>query len=376
MEFMVRLRRGERMVDLCAEYGISGKTGRKFSKRFAALGAEGLKDQSRRPKHSPSRTDEVVARLLIEARKAHPSWGPHKLKDVLEREHQTRLPAPSTIGDILKRAGLVEGRKRRRHVPPRPSGLTPAQGPNDVWCADYKGQFRLGNGRYCYPLTITDQHSRFLFACEGMGRIDIDAACEVFIDVFRRFGLPEVIRSDNGAPFASTGLGSLSRLSALWLRAGVRFERIEPGCPQQNGRHERMHRTLKAETTRPAAPNLLKQQERFDAFGDEFNHRRPHQALQNRRPAEVYQPSPRPFVVLPEPDYPMHDDTLRVDSRGQIYLLRRNYFLTHALARQTVGVREEDNGRWLVTFASMDLGYIDPGSGTFSSMNALPPQGR
>lgn len=365
IQFMARLRAGERMSDLCEEFGISRKTGHKFAKRFEALGVDGLKDQSRRPHHVPHRADAAVVQLLLDARKAHPNWGPHKLKDVLEREHQTKLPAPSTIGGILKRAGLVDGRKRRRPTPTRHTGLTEAQAPNDVWCADYKGQFRLGSGHYCYPLTITDQHSRFIVACDGMDRIDADAAREVFVDAFQRLGLPTVIRTDNGVPFATTGLHRLSRLSVLWLRAGVRFERIEPGCPEQNGRHERMHRTLKAETTRPAAPNLLQQQERFDDFVDEFNQRRPHQALQNRRPAEIYSPSSRGFTQLAEVEYPTHDDQLRVDGQGHVFLLRRNYFLTRALTGETVGVREEYDGRWIVTFATMDLGHIDPYSRTF-----------
>jgi transposase InsO family protein len=372
MEFMARLRSGERLGELCAEFGISRKTGRKFKKRFEALGIDGLKDQSRRPKYAPHSTDDAVVQLLVEARKAHPCWGPHKIKDVLEREHQTKLPAPSTIGGILKRAGLVDGRKRRRRALTRLNGLTQAQAANDVWCVDYKGQFRLGSGNYCYPLTITDQFSRLIIACEGMDRIDTDAAVEVFLDAFGRLGLPSFIRSDNGAPFASTGLLGLSRLSVVWLRAGIRCERIEPGCPEQNGRHERMHRTLKAETTRPAAPNLLQQQERFDAFVDEFNHRRPHQALENRRPAEVYQSSARSFVGLPELAYPTHDDALRVDSQGHIHLLKANYFLTKALARQSVGVREEQDGRWLVSFASLDLGYIDVQSRSFLPVDALP----
>lgn len=375
MEFVSRRLRGERLTDLCAEFGISEKTGKKFMARYRDEGARGLHDQSRRPHSSPRRTAEAVTTLLVEARRAHPTWGPHKLKAMLERQHSTKLPAPSTIGDILKRHGLVEPRKRRRCVPPRPTRLREATAPNDIWCIDYKGQFRMGKGGHCYPLTMTDQHTRFLLVCDAFSRISADEAQASCTDVFRRYGLPVVLRSDNGAPFASTGLAGLSTLSVWWLRLGIELERIDPGKPQQNGRHERMHRTLKRETARPAGLNLLQQQERFDRFIDEFNRRRPHQAIDLRCPADLYVPSTRPFPErLVDPEYPTHDDSLLVHRCGHIYVGRRSYSLSRALAHQVVGLREEDDGRWLVSFLHLDLGYIDAQRREFVPMDALPPQ--
>jgi putative transposase len=237
-----------------------------------------------------------------------------------------------------------------------------------VWAADYKGQFRLGNREYCYPLTATDLHSRLILAVEALDGTDEEQAREVFEETFTKYGLPSVIRTDNGTPFASAGaLAGLTRLSAYWLRLGIRHERTEPAHPEQNGCHERMHRTLKAETTRPARNNLLQQQERFDEFQREFNEERPHDALEMKRPAEIYRPSerrlPRP---LPEPAYPLHDDVLTVSRAGHIRLPRgRQVFLSYALVQQQVGLREEADGRWLVTFASLDLGHYDPRTGRF-----------
>jgi putative transposase len=272
------------------------------------------------------------------------------------------LPAPSTVGDLLRQHGLVEPRRRRRSTTPYPSGLTQAQAANDVWCADYKGQFRLGNGKYCYPLTITDRHSRFLLACEGLEAARGDATTAVFDAVFRQYGLPKVIRTDNGTPFASHALLGLSRLSVHWLRLGIRPERIEPAHPEQNGQHERMHRVLKEETTRPTARNLLAQQERFDRFVEEYNHERPHEALDQRPPGMFYQPSGRRFVTDPaEPEYPLHDERRRVGATGHLPLGRRNRrcFLTEALAGEYVGLRELDDRLWLVSFTELDLGVID-----------------
>ena len=375
IEFVSRRLRGERLTDLCAEFGISEKTGKKFMARYRELGPTGLEDQSRRPRSSPRRTSDATTELVVEARRAHPTWGPHKIKAVLERQHSTRLPAPSTIGDILKRHGLVEPRKRRRSAP-RPMPLADATAPNDVWCIDYKGEFRLhGSSSYCHPLTLTDQFSRYLLGCDGFSRISTEDAQEACTDVFRRHGLPLWMRSDNGPPFASTALAGLSTLSVWWLRLGIKLQRIEPGKPQQNGRHERMHRTLKHETTRPSAPNLLQQQQRFDDFVDEYNHRRPHQALDMRMPADVYVSSPRPFPEkLEELDYPLHDDALVVHRCGHIYVGGRSYFLTRALAHQLVGIREEDDRRWLVSFLDLDLGYIDLQLQEFLPMEPLPLQ--
>jgi hypothetical protein len=250
--------------------------------------------------------------------------------------------------------------------------LREARSPNEVWCVDYKGQFRLGDSSYCYPLTWTDQYSRYLLGCEAMPAIDQDAAYQASADVFRRHGLPEVIRSDNGVPFASRGLAALTRLSVFWLRLGIELERIEPGHPEQNGRHERMHRTLKLETTRPAGANLLQQQERFDRFLQEYNCDRPHEALGQTPPAKTHTPSARPFPEkLLVPRYLLHDDVLPVFSSGHISFPRgEKYFLALALADQEVAVREEPDGRWLVTFMQLDLGVIDRKAKTFTAVPA------
>jgi transposase InsO family protein len=360
IEFMNRVMKGETVAELSREFGISRKTGDKFKQRFKRLGEAGLLDLSRAPKVIPHRTPPEVIKLLVDEKKRFPSWGPKKLKNTLEERLQCELPAVSTIGDILERAGLVAKRGRRRAVPPQPTRLREALAPNDVWCIDYKGQFRLGNRSLCYPLTLTDQRSRFILGCDAMAAISDEEARESCEEIFRRYGLPKAMRSDNGVPFASSGLANLTRLSAFWLQLGIELERIRPAHPEENGQHERMHRTLKFETTRPPRTNLLQQQERFDEFVEEFNKERPHEALAMKRPAQVYRVSPRKLPpVLPELEYPQHDDTLAVDRAGYVCHRRRRAYLSAALAYLTVGVREEIDGRWLVTFAKLDLGHID-----------------
>lgn len=369
MEMMIRLSNGEKLTDLCREYGISRKTGEKFKKRYRELGPVGLTDRSRAPKLIPHKTPPELVEVLVAERRLHPSWGPRKLKEVLERRLGHSFPAPSTIGDVLAEHGLTEPRrKRRRYIPQGTGHHREVTAPNEVWCIDYKGQFRLGDGTYCYPLTITDKFSRFIVGCEGMGAICDDAAREVCEDIFRTYGLPAVMHSDNGVPFACTGLAGLTRLSAYWLRLGICLERSRPAHPQDNGRHERMHRTLKAETTRPARDNLLQQQERFDNFVEEFNTQRPHEAIDMKRPADVYVPSPNQHpAFLPDPDYSTHDDVLRVGTQGLIHFPgRRQVHLTKALAGQLVGIREESDDRWLVTFMNIDLGYVEPRSNCFT----------
>jgi transposase InsO family protein len=375
MEMMVRLGQGEKLTDLCREYGISRKTGEKFKKRFRELGPVGLTDQSRAPKLIPHKTPPEVVEVLLAERRLHPTWGPRKLKEVLERRLGHAFPAPSTIGDVLAEHGLIEPRRRRRRHTPAPTGNREVSAPNEVWCIDYKGQFRLGDGSYCYPLTITDKFSRFIIGCEGMGAISDEAAREVCEEIFRTHGVPTVMHSDNGVPFACTGLAGLTKLSAYWLRLGIKLERSRPAHPQDNGRHERMHRTLKAETTRPARENLLQQQERFDQFIDEFNTQRPHEALDMKRPAEVYVPSAKQHpAFLPDPDYSTYDDVLRVGNNGLIHFPgRRQIYLTQALAGQLVGIREETDDRWLVSFMTLDLGYVEPRSNCFTPITPPSP---
>ena len=367
LAFIARLRAGERMTDLCRDFGISRKTGYKLKQRYEAHGVEALLDQSRAPHAVPHQTPTAMRELIIAARRQHPTWGPKKIKAWLARRHPgLRVPAASTIGGILTKAGLVKGRTRRRKGKSKPTGLRVASAPNELWCADFKGQFQLRNGRYCYPLTITDAYSRYLIACVALDGTAGGPTQTVFEDAFREHGLPQAIRTDNGSPFASTGIAGLTALSAWWIRLGVEPERIEPGHPEQNGQHERMHRTLKAETTRPAGRTLLQQQERFDDFRSEFNEERPHEALGQETPSSRYQSSIRHLEEAWEYSaYPLHDYVLNVTTKGSIWLRKeifpqRCVYLGQAFAGHSVGLREEPNGRWLVSFMSLDLGYLDP----------------
>jgi len=358
------------MTDLCLEFGISRKTGHKIWARYQERGLAGLEDRSRAPKRIAHRTDAAMQAAVVEVRRAHKTWGGRKVGDWLRtNQPEVRWPAPSTINDILKRHGLVEpgGQLRRKPGPGGRGRLGTAELPNDVWCTDYKGQFRLGNREYCYPLTTSDLLSRYLVTLESLDGTDEEQARPVFEEAFRKHGMPLRMRSDNGPPFASQALFGLSKLSAWWLRLGIAHERIEPGHPEQNGQHERMHRTLKAETTRPARHTSLQQQERFDEFREEYNTDRPHEALDGKTPDKLYSRSPRPYPdKLTDPTYPLHDDTLMVARSGHIRLFRgRSTFLTAALAGQLVGLRERDDGRWLVTFVQTDLGIYDPRDGRF-----------
>jgi transposase InsO family protein len=375
MLFISRLKAGESMTELCREYGISRKTGYKFLERFERLGPQGLFDVSRRPHRLAKQSPEALRELFLEARRAHPTWGPKKLRTIVgEKQPGVPMPAASTVNDWLVRAGLVKKRKRTLRVAPYEAALRKASTPNEVWCVDYKGQFRLGNGMDCYPLTVTDHFSRYLLSCEGFERIDGRAARAVFEQLFEEHGLPDVIRSDNGSPFAARGLFGLTQLSVFWLKMGVIPERIEPGHPEQNGRHERMHRTLKAEATRPAGLNLLQQQERFDAFIQEYNEVRPHEALEQKRPAAVYRRSERRPAAT-ELSYPFHDEVVKVSSGGHAHVLHRrkgNVFVSSALAGERIGLRELPNGEILLTFAKLDLGYFDPDTGRLRRADAEP----
>jgi transposase InsO family protein len=369
MEFVTRRRKGERMSDLCREFGISRKTGHKIWNRYKDVGVEGLLDASRAPRTIPHRTPEEIVALIVAERRKHPSWGPKKLKTMTESSSGVLLPSAATLYTVLRKHGLIEPNKKRTRAAPRPTHLRMTTAPNEVWSADYKGQFRLGDGKYCYPLTVTDHFSRFILGIEAMPAISDEAARECFLALFREHGLPTAIRTDNGVPFASTSLATLTRLSVLWLRLGIELERIQPGHPEQNGRHERMHRTLKRETTRPAAPNMLQQQGRFEDFVEEFNALRPHEALDMKPPADFFVPSARRLpATLPEPSYPLHDDVLKVDPRGQVRIVKgKTLFLSQPLKGELVGIREEDDGRFLVTFMATDLGHASADGTTFTA---------
>ena len=349
------------MSDVCRAFGISCKTGYKIFNRYRQEGLDALCDRSRRPVRYANQLPEQVERLIVELKRDKPHWGARKIRELLVRKlaGNVRIPARSTVHAVLDRHGLVKRARARRHKAEGTS-LSHAAQPNDLWGADFKGEFRLGNGRYCYPLTVTDQASRLVLACEALESTKEGPVIEAFVRLFRERGLPAAIRSDNGLPFASpNGLYNLSRLSVWWLRLGIAIERIQPGHPHQNGRHERMHLTLKKETTRPPGMNSLQQQARFDAFMSEFNDERPHEALDMRCPAEVYTPSSRPYQGLPELDYPFHDRDILVTACGRICMHRKKINISTVLAGQRLGIKEVDDGIWLVSFMHYDLGYID-----------------
>ena len=304
---------------------------------------------------------EPVERMIVAAKREKPHWGARKIRELLVRRMagDVRIPARSTVHAVLDRHGLVKrGRKRR----PRAQGtpLSAGSAPNDLWSVDFKGEFRLADRRYCYPLTVSDHASRFVLVCEALESVKEAGVIPAFERLFAERGLPAAIRSDNGAPFASpNGLYGLSRLSVWWLRLGIAVERIKPGRPQQNGRYERLHLTLKKEAIHPACANILQQQARFETFVDEFNTERPHEALDMKTPAEVYTPSNRPYRGLAELDYPFHDRDVMVTACGRICLHRKKINISTVLAGQRLGIREVDEGIWLVSFRHYDLGYID-----------------
>ena len=361
LKFVARLLEGEQMSLLCREYGISRKTGYKIYDRYKESGIEALTDRSRRPVRYGNQLPEVLESMIIGLKREKPHWGARKLRELLVRRlsGDVRIPAKSTIHAVLDKHGLVRpGGKRRLRA--QGTALSAGADPNDLWCVDFKGEFMLGNQRYCYPLTVTDYASRYLLLCEALESVREQGAFTAFERLFKERGLPTAIRSDNGVPFASpNGLFQLSKLAVWWLRLGIDIERIKPGHPQQNGRHERMHLTLKKEATRPAGANSLQQQARFDGFVTEFNTERPHEALNMQCPTEVYKPSPREYNGLSDPSYPFADKTVTVTHCGRICLHRKKINLSTVFAGQTVGIKEVEEGVWLVSFMRYDLGYID-----------------
>lgn len=362
LRFVARLLEGERMSDVCRAFRVSRKTGYKIFTRYKEEGLYALCDRSRRPVRYANQLPKPVERLIVDCKREKPHWGARKIREMLVRKlaGDVRVPARSTVHAVLDRHGLVSQARRRRHGKAEGTSLCQAVQPNDLWCTDFKGEFKMGNGRYCYPLTVTDQASRYLLLCEALDSTRAEPVIEAFQRLFAEHGLPAAIRSDNGVPFASpNGLYNLSKLSVWWLRLGIAIERIKPGHPHQNGRHERMHLTLKKETTRPPGSNSLQQQEHFDRFIREFNEERPHEALAMKCPADVYTPSSRPYDGLPELDYPFHDRDILVTTCGRICMHRKKINISTALAGQRLGVKEVDDGIWLVSFMLYDLGYID-----------------
>src|SRR5262245_30311681 len=364
LRFVARLLEGEKMAALCREFDISHKTGYKIFARYQNCGIDGLNDRSRRPQRHANKLPFQIETRIVQLRKEHPSWGAPKIREKLRRLYsEIQLPAVSTVHAVLDRHGLVNKGRRRRY-PAKGTGLSQPTQPNDLWCADYKGEFMLADRRYCYPLTITDFASRYLLCCDALATTQERYAFTVFERAFTEFGLPGAIRTDNGVPFASrSAYFGLSRLSVWWLRLGIAIERIKPGHPQQNGRHERMHLTLKKEATKPAAKNFLQQQAKFDQFIDCYNQERPHQALGMKYPAEIYRRSPRPYAGVGELEYPFHDRTITVTDCARICIGRRKINLSRAFADQTVGIREVAEKIWLVSFMSYDLGFFDHETG-------------
>jgi putative transposase len=360
LRFVFRLLDGEKMAVLCREFEISRKTGYKIFQRYKDCGADGLTDRSRRPYRHARQLPFQIEAAILQLKREHPSWGAPKLRERLRRKHsEVQCPAISTVHAILDRNGLVR-RRRRRLYKAEGTALSRPYLPNDLWCADYKGEFMLADRRYCYPLTITDYASRYLLSCEALENTRTLYAFSVFERVFKDFGLPKAIRTDNGSPFASANsLFGLTKLSVWWLRLGIDIERIKPGCPQQNGRHERMHLTLKQEATKPASKNFLQQQGRFDQFISLYNEERPHQALNMRCPSELYRSSPRPYNGLPDLQYPFHDRTITVTRCGRICMGPLKINLSQAFAGQRVGVKQVEDKIWLVSFMRYDLGFFD-----------------
>jgi len=362
-KFCLDMLKGEESVsELCRRHDISRPTGYKWFARFMRNGENGLEDLSRAPHANPRCHSEDMRELFLSARGLHPRWGPKKLLAWLQCRNRDveRWPCPSTVGEWLKSAGLVISRRRRNHASPTRSGLTKPDKCNRVWYTDFKGWFRLGNGRRCDPLTISEGYSRYLLRCQGYHGQKTEDAKRLFRAVFEEFGLPEVIRSDNGIPFASVGLGGLSRLSTWWMKLGIVPERIEPGKPYQNGSHERMHRTLKEETQKPPERNLRSQQRRFDAFREEYNEERPHEALGQRPPKEFYEPSPRLYPSRePEPEYPSVMKVRRVRHNGEIKWRGQYLYVTGVLTGEPVGLEQEDERYWTLYFCDVPLAIVD-----------------
>jgi transposase InsO family protein len=362
LRFVARLLDGEGMSEVCRSFGISRKTGYKIFNRYKEQGLEALCDRSRRPVRYANQLPWQLEQMIVRLKQEKPHWGARKIRELLVRRlaGDQRIPATSTVHAVLDRHGLVKRARQRRRNKAHGTALSQAVAPNDLWCTDFKGEFKLGNGEYCYPLTVTDQASRFLLMCEALQSTKQTGAVEAFLRLFQERGLPAAIRSDNGPPFASpNGLYNLSKLSVWWLRLGIKIERIRPGQPQENGRHERMHLTLKKETTRPPAMNSLQQQARFDDFLSEFNDQRPHEALDMKCPVELYRPAQRPYEGLPELTYPCHDKEVFVTACGRICMHRKKINISTVMAGQRLGIKEVDDGIWLVSFMNYDLGYID-----------------
>lgn len=368
------LKREWSMAVLCRRYEISRKTGYKLLARYAERGPGGLEDCSRAPHHHPNAVAEEVAAAILQVRARHPHWGPRKLRAWLaQREPRDRWPAASTIGTLLRRQGLTVPRRRRRRCPPAPLPVLASGAPNEVWCADFKGWFRTGDGARCYPFTLSDHYSRFLLRCQALPHPDERQVRPLLEAAFREYGLPHALRTDNGPPFASLAAGGLSHLAVWWIKLGIHPERIAVGHPEQNGRHERLHRTLAQETVAPPQGTRRAQQRAFEHFRQVYNEERPHEALDQQPPAVVYRPSPRPYPErVPEPEYPAGQDVRRVRHNGEIKWQGHLIFVSQCLAGEPVGLEEIAEGCWQVRFGLVDLGWLDGRTRRRVSIKLLP----
>ena len=361
LKFVSRYLDGEKITTLCQEFGISRVTGHKIIERYKDSGLEAFTDRSRRPFRQANRLPFQVEQLIVNLKKEFPTWGAPKLRDRIHTHYpELALPAKSTVHAVLDRHGLFQKKRRRHHPKLTGTNLSDLKEPNALWCVDYKGEFMLGNKQYCYPLTVTDYASRFLICCEGLESTREAQAFTVFEQLFKEYGLPVAIRSDNGVPFAcANALYGLSSLSVWWLRLGIGIERIKPGNPQQNGRHERMHLTLKQATTKHPAKTLLQQQDKFEDFIYEYNYERPHQALERKKPAQLYTHSTRKYEGLPDVSYPFHDKTVTVTNCGRICHEGKKIHFSTVFAGHDVGLRQVEDDVWLVSFMDYDMAYFD-----------------
>ena len=349
------------MTELCEHFGISRKTGYKWLKRFESEGVNGLEERSHANFHHPNAVRETTISEILGVKSRYRNWGPKKVHDWLALNRpQMVVPATSTIGEILKRHGLVRKRSHRVRQVPQTAPLSHCAQPNDVWSSDFKGQFRLQNGRYCYPLTVTDNSSRMLLVCKGLYAPTEAGVLRWYETAFREYGLPCAMRTDNGSPFASVALAGLTRLNIWWLKLGIRLERIQPGWPQQNGRHERMHRTLKEETAKPPKGDMSAQQRAFNRFRMEYNQERPHEALQGVPPIKMYRQSERAYPnKVAEVVYAESMKVRRVRSNGEIKWMGGRVYVTESLRGEPIGLIPIDNDCWAVYFAQLKLGILD-----------------
>jgi transposase InsO family protein len=349
------------LVDLCKDFQISRKTGYKWLNRYLSDGVHGLEDQSRAPHHHPNQLSEEIESIILRAKRERMHWGPKKIIDWLAQEYKhIEWPAYSTAGDLLKLNGLVQPRKKRVRTPAYTQPFELCTAPNDVWSIDYKGNFILGDGQTCYPLTLTDNYSRYLLACDAFPSISGQDVRKTLIRLFREYGLPKAIKSDNGSPFATRSLAGLSRLSVWWIKLGIIPERIKPGAPQENGRHERMHLTMKQEVAMPPKENIIVQQRALDAFQNEFNHERPHEGIESQRPAWIYTHSPRAYPEqLNQIEYDSNVTTRKIRTNGTMKWDGKEIFISETLIGERIGLTPITNEDWKIQFSNLTIALFN-----------------